>query len=188
MHLIKTFILHFVVSFLYSRANNHFQASDIVVSSWKAHRPWAHRAWRINNPVEEILWEMPGSVGTSWLLVPVPSLSPLMVTYGVSGTSVLKTTSPDRVTGGLFPICSFNLCKRGTLFCSLLCPQHRRVSGTSQGSKYFIYIYDLFLFLAVLGLCCCVGFSLVAASGRYSLVAVHRLLTAVAPLVAEHWL
>ena len=148
MHLIKTFILHFVVSFLYSRANNHFQASDIVVSSWKAHRPWAHRAWRINNPVEEILWEMPGSVGTSWLLVPVPSLSPLMVTYGVSGTSVLKTTSPDRVTGGLFPICSFNLCKRGTLFCSLLCPQHRRVSGTSQGSRYFIYIYIWFIFIS----------------------------------------
>ena len=89
---------------------------------------------------------MPGSVGTSWLLVPVPSLSPLMVTYGVSGTSVLKTTSPDRVTGGLFPICSFNLCKRGTLFCSLLCPQHRRVSGTSQGSRYFIYIYMIYFY------------------------------------------
>ena len=32
------------------------------------------------------------------------------------------------------------------------------------------------------------GFSLVAASGRYSLVAVHRLLTAVASLVAAHGL
>ena len=38
----------------------------------------------------------------------------------------------------------------------------------SDASFYFIY---LFYFLAVLGLCCCAGFSLVAASGDYSLVA-----------------
>ena len=36
------------------------------------------------------------------------------------------------------------------------------------------------LFLAVLGFCCCSGFSLVAASGSYSLVAVRGLLIAVA--------
>ena len=42
------------------------------------------------------------------------------------------------------------------------------------------------LFLAVLGLCCCVGFSLVVASRDYSVVAVHRLLTAVASLLAKH--
>ena len=41
-----------------------------------------------------------------------------------------------------------------------------------------------FLFLAVLGLCCCVCFSLVGASGAFSLV-VHRLLIAVASLVAQ---
>ena len=41
------------------------------------------------------------------------------------------------------------------------------------------------LFLAVLGLCCCVGFSLVVASGGCSLV-VHGLLIVVADLVAEH--
>ena len=40
--------------------------------------------------------------------------------------------------------------------------------------------------MAVLGLRCYVGFSLVAAS-NYCLV-VHRLLTAVASLVVEHWL
>ena len=33
-----------------------------------------------------------------------------------------------------------------------------------------------YLFLTVLGLCCCVGFSLVAATGGYSLIAVFRLL------------
>ena len=44
----------------------------------------------------------------------------------------------------------------------------------------------IYLFLAVLGLRCCVGFSLVAASGGYPPAAVHRLLTAVASLVAEH--
>ena len=37
----------------------------------------------------------------------------------------------------------------------------------------------MYLFLAVLGLCCCEGFSLVAASGGYSPVAVHRFLIAV---------
>ena len=38
----------------------------------------------------------------------------------------------------------------------------------------------------MLGLCCCAGFSLAAASGGYSLVAVHGLLIAVASLVVEH--
>ena len=38
--------------------------------------------------------------------------------------------------------------------------------------------------MAVLGLCCCLGFSLVAANGGYSLVAVPGLLIAVASLVA----
>ena len=45
-------------------------------------------------------------------------------------------------------------------------------------------ILYMFQFLTVLGLCCHVGFSLVAESGGYSLVAVYRLLTAVASLVA----
>ena len=44
-----------------------------------------------------------------------------------------------------------------------------------------------YLCLAVLGLCCCGGFSPVAASGGYSLFAKHRLLTAVVSLV-EHGL
>jgi len=38
----------------------------------------------------------------------------------------------------------------------------------------------------MLGLHCCTGFSLVVASGGYSLVAVFRLLFAVASFVAEH--
>ena len=41
--------------------------------------------------------------------------------------------------------------------------------------------------LAMLGLCCCMGLSLVVVSGGgYSLVAVHRLLISMASLVAEH--
>ena len=43
-----------------------------------------------------------------------------------------------------------------------------------------------YLFLAVLSLGCCAGFSLVAVSGGYSLVAVCGLLIPVASLVAEH--
>ena len=38
----------------------------------------------------------------------------------------------------------------------------------------------------MLGLCCCEGFSLVVVSGCYALIVVHRLLIAVASLVAEH--
>ena len=41
-------------------------------------------------------------------------------------------------------------------------------------------------FLAILGLHCCLGFSLVAASRGYSLVALCSLLTAMASLVGEH--
>ena len=44
-------------------------------------------------------------------------------------------------------------------------------------------ILFVYLFLTVLGLCCCMDFSLVVSSGGYSLAVV--LLTVVAPLVAE---
>ena len=43
----------------------------------------------------------------------------------------------------------------------------------------------MYLFLAVLGLHCCTGFSLVALNWGYSLVAVCRLLIAVTSFVAE---
>ena len=44
------------------------------------------------------------------------------------------------------------------------------------------------LFLAVLGLCCCLGFSLVVSSEGYALVVLLRLLITVASLVTEHGL
>ena len=52
----------------------------------------------------------------------------------------------------------------------------------------FFYILKLFicLFLAMLSLYSCMGSSLVAASGGYSLVAVSKLPIAVASLVVEH--
>ena len=40
----------------------------------------------------------------------------------------------------------------------------------------------IYLFLTVLGLCCCAGFSLVAVSGDYSVVAVYEVLIAVVSL------
>ena len=49
---------------------------------------------------------------------------------------------------------------------------------------FYLFIY----FLVVLGLHCCVGFTLVAAGGVYSLVAVLGLLTAPASFIAEHGL
>ena len=54
---------------------------------------------------------------------------------------------------------------------------------------FFKYYYLNFIyFLAVLGLYCYVGFSLVAASRSYSLLSVCGLLTEVASLVAVHGL
>ena len=46
----------------------------------------------------------------------------------------------------------------------------------------------IYLLLAVLGLRCCSGFSLVAVSRSYSLVAMCQLLIVVASLVVEHGL
>ena len=53
---------------------------------------------------------------------------------------------------------------------------------------YVFFFFLIYLFLAVLGLCCCMDFSLVAVSRGYSLVAVCGLLVvvAVASLTAEH--
>ena len=47
-------------------------------------------------------------------------------------------------------------------------------------------ILFIYLFLAVLGLCCCAGFSLAAASRGYSLVVAQGLLVAVVSPVVEH--
>lgn len=48
--------------------------------------------------------------------------------------------------------------------------------------KHLLFVY---LFLALLGLSCCAGFSVVAVSGGCSLFAVHGLLTTLAFLAAE---
>ena len=55
-----------------------------------------------------------------------------------------------------------------------------------RASLLKVFILFIYLFLAVLGLRCCEGFSLVVVSRSYFLVAVHGLLIAVASLVAEH--
>ena len=51
-----------------------------------------------------------------------------------------------------------------------------------------LLLYSFILFLAVWGLRCCVGFSLLEATGGYSLVVVHGLLITLVSLVAEHGL
>ena len=57
-------------------------------------------------------------------------------------------------------------------------------------SSSFLYLFFknsfIYLFLTVLGLPCCMGFSLVAESRCYSLVAVYRLLIAVGSPVTTH--
>ena len=53
--------------------------------------------------------------------------------------------------------------------------------------NFFLMLYLFtYLFLAVLGLRCCIGFSPVAVSGGYSPLVVHGPLNVVASLVAEH--
>ena len=47
---------------------------------------------------------------------------------------------------------------------------------------------QFYLFMTVLGLGCCAGFSLVVESRNYSPVAVHKLLIKVASLFLEHGL
>ena len=55
--------------------------------------------------------------------------------------------------------------------------------------NFFFYINKfIYLFLAVLGLCCFLGFSLGLASRGYPPVVVCRLLIVVASLVEEHGL
>ena len=57
---------------------------------------------------------------------------------------------------------------------------------------FYIYIYKLYLFfilfLVVLSLHCCMGFSLDAENGGYPLAAAPRLLIAMPSVVAEHGL
>ena len=55
--------------------------------------------------------------------------------------------------------------------------------------NFFLMLYLFtYLFLAVLGLHCCTGFSLVVVSGGYSPAGVHGLFIVVASLVVEHGL
>ena len=54
--------------------------------------------------------------------------------------------------------------------------------------SHFIFYNAIYLFMAVLGLCCCVSFSLVAVNKSYSLVGLGGFLTVVASLVAKHGL
>ena len=50
----------------------------------------------------------------------------------------------------------------------------------------FFFLIILFIYLTVLGLLCCTGFSLVAGNRGHSPVVVRGPLTVVASLVAEH--
>ena len=50
----------------------------------------------------------------------------------------------------------------------------------------FCSFFSFYLLLAVLDLCCCLGFTLLVVSRGYSLVAACGLFIAAAPLVAEH--
>ena len=67
-------------------------------------------------------------------------------------------------------------------------PSFLENGGKTSKEQIFYFFSFIFLFLTVLGLCCCESFFLGGASRGYSLAVVHKLLTAVASLVAEHGL
>ena len=56
------------------------------------------------------------------------------------------------------------------------------MSASAFGRVFFFFAL-IYLFLAMLDFGCCASFSLVEASGGYSLIAVHGLLIAVASLL-----
>ena len=70
-----------------------------------------------------------------------------------------------------------------------VCFRHMRLNMLSKVPFSFYFLQcgyrNIYLFLAVLGLLCCPGFSLVAVSRGYSVDEVCSLLSAVASLVAE---
>ena len=66
-------------------------------------------------------------------------------------------------------------------------PRQRKAQSLNHTMQILLILF-IYLFLAVLYLCCYAGFSLVATSRACSLVAASRLLIAVASLVAEHGL
>ena len=69
----------------------------------------------------------------------------------------------------------------------LLLHRTRDVEYQDLCCSFTFFFKNLFIILAVLGLHCFAGgFSIVTVNGGYSLIAVNRLLTAVACLVAEH--
>ena len=63
-----------------------------------------------------------------------------------------------------------------------------QVSHFYHNSGFVCFLIPYLFILVVLDVPVCLGFSLVAASGGYSLVLVHRLLIAVAALITEHGL
>ena len=70
--------------------------------------------------------------------------------------------------------------------CNLI-PCHILLVPSILNSSGFFFLW-FYLFLAVLGLCCCMGFALVATSRGYSLVAVCRLLLVESSLVTDRGL
>ena len=82
---------------------------------------------------------------------------------------------------------AFRFWKDSSKFLLISCPKGVRILFTSSFFKIQNLLKKLIIYvLAVLDLHCSLGFALVAARGGHSLVAVFRLLIAVASLVAEH--
>ena len=84
---------------------------------------------------------------------------------------------------------NLQMCSNKTLLVSVLDSEVLQKALLAEGVGWVFFFYNfvyLFLFLlTVPSLHCCAGFSLVVANGNFSLVVVHRLLIAVASLVAE---
>ena len=83
---------------------------------------------------------------------------------------------------------NLQMCSNKTLLVSVLDSVVLQKALLAEGDRlgfFYNFIYLFLFILTVLSLHCCAGSSLVLANGNCSLVVVHRLLIAVASLVAS---
>ena len=108
------------------------------------------------------------------------------------GIPLAPQTPESKLMVQLWPLflmhCNELKCSEVAQSCPTLCdPMNCSLPGLTRDHNRYFFIYNfIYLYLTVLGLHCCSGFSLVVESGGYSLAVAHWLLIAVDSFVAEH--
>ena len=158
---------------------NHF----LIKKTWLTPNPscqscplQTHPEAQLVGPVQSIPPRHRGAPGPDWATKPSLSHSFWSKKHSSQVRGQLK--HPDN--GARISLCTQCCCWRPW---AALVPEFWGHHFLSFLNNYLF----ICLFLAVLGLCCCTGFSLAAASGISSLVAVHRLLIAAPFLGGTAW-